>query len=151
MRDLRLLDAYAIRLPGCPANTSYGGCFDVPCPATGSTLRVIATALMDWDHVSVSHRKRCPNWPEMSRIKELFFRDDECAMQLHVPAADHINNHPYCLHLWRPHHVEIPRPPGEMVGIAGVSVEEARRMPLGVRMAMRERALAAVDARGGAT
>lgn len=148
MRDLRLLDAYAIRLPGVPANCAVAGCFDVPCPATGSTLRVIATAVYDWDHVSVSHKKRCPNWPEMARIKGLFFRDDECAMQLHVPAADHINNHPFCLHLWRPHSVEIPRPPSEMVGLPDVSIEEARRMSPADRLAMRDRALAAIEARG---
>jgi hypothetical protein len=38
----------------------------------------------------------------MAFVKRLFFRDDETAMQLHVPASDHVNQHPYCLHLWRP-------------------------------------------------
>jgi len=70
-----------------------------------------------WDHVSVSRANRCPNWPEMEHVKRLFFQDTETAMQLHVPAADHINNHPYCLHLWRPHGVEIPRPPAIFVGV----------------------------------
>jgi hypothetical protein len=32
-----------------------------------------------------------------------------------VPIVEHINCHPYCLHLWRPHNVEIPRPPSWMV------------------------------------
>jgi hypothetical protein len=36
-------------------------------------------------------------------------------MQLHVPVSDHINRHPYTLHLWRPHALEIPRPPAEFV------------------------------------
>jgi hypothetical protein len=49
-------------------------------------------------------------------MKRLFFREDETAMQLHVPATDHINCHPHCLHLWRPTEVEIPRPPAIMVG-----------------------------------
>ena len=52
----------------------------------------------------------------MEQVKRLFFRDDETAMQLHVQPADHINCHPHCLHLWRPHGVEIPRPPAFMVG-----------------------------------
>jgi hypothetical protein len=41
--------------------------------------------------------------------------EDETAMQLHVPVTEHLNCHKYCLHLWRPHGVEIPRPPGWMV------------------------------------
>jgi hypothetical protein len=32
-------------------------------------------------------------------------------MQVHVPASEHINIHPYTLHLWRPLLLEIPRPP----------------------------------------
>jgi len=66
-------------------------------------MRVMASAGMGWDHVSISRQNRCPNWPEMEHIKRLFFRDDETAMQLHVPPSDHISIHPYCLHLWRPH------------------------------------------------
>jgi hypothetical protein len=52
----------------------------------------------------------------MSIVKDLFFLDSETAMQLHVPRSDHISYHPHCLHMWRPHHVEIPRPPAVMVG-----------------------------------
>lgn len=69
-----------------------------------------------WDHVSVSRSSRCPNWPEMEFVKRKFFEDHETAMQLHVPIDQHINAHPRCLHLFRPQHVEIPRPPGWMVG-----------------------------------
>ncbi|HEY1881361.1 MAG TPA: hypothetical protein VGG68_15650 [Caulobacteraceae bacterium] len=50
-------------------------------------------------------------------MKRAFFRDDETAMQLHVPPTDHINAHPCCLHLWAPNDGrQIPRPPGEFVG-----------------------------------
>lgn len=49
------------------------GVFDVPHPRTGVTLKVIATALDGWDHVSVSLPNRCPNWPEMEHVKRLFF------------------------------------------------------------------------------
>jgi hypothetical protein len=52
----------------------------------------------------------------MDHVKRLFFRDEETAMQLHVPPADHVNNHPHCLHLWRPQDIEIPRPHVEFVG-----------------------------------
>ena len=79
-------------------------------------LAVIASSDMGWDHVSVSHKTRTPKWDEMEKIKRMFFKDDETAMQLHVPSEQHINLHPHCLHLWRPHFQEIPRPPSIMVG-----------------------------------
>jgi hypothetical protein len=86
-------------------------------PSGDFELRVIASNGDGWDHVSVSLEHRCPTWEEMEYIKHLFFEDDETAMQLHVPSADHISFHDYCLHLWRPHPpAKIPRPPQEMVG-----------------------------------
>lgn len=92
------------------------GCFFVKCPSTNADLKVIASSGGDWDHVSVSARNRCPNWTEMDYIKRLFFKPDECAVQYHVPISDHINCHPYCLHLWRWQKGEFSMPPKEMVG-----------------------------------
>jgi hypothetical protein len=51
----------------------------------------------------------------MEYVKRLFFKNDELAMQLHVTPDQHINNHPFCLHMWRPHDKEIPLPPAIMV------------------------------------
>jgi hypothetical protein len=68
----------------------------------GETLVTIAASGAGWDHVSVSVNGRCPVWAEMCHVKELFFKDDEWVMQLHPPKSDHINIHPYVLHLWRP-------------------------------------------------
>lgn len=122
MRNLHLLDAYRVtdkrrlRLYSGWAGDDTCGVFDVPSPIDGGMLLVVASAGAGWDHVSVSRPNRCPNWPEMSHIYGLFFRPHQTVMQLHVPASEHINCHPYCLHLWRPHNVEIPRPPGWMVG-----------------------------------
>lgn len=93
----------------------FGGCFKVPSDKAGITLAIIASNMAGWDHLSVSSEWRCPSWAEMEKVKRLFFRDDETAMQLHVPPADHINNHPHCLHLWRPHEADIPLPPSEFV------------------------------------
>lgn len=59
---------------------------------------------------------RCPKWNEMCIIKEMFFEDDEVVMQLHPKKEDYVNDHPYCLHLWKPQEVEIPTPPTFMVG-----------------------------------
>jgi len=94
------------------------GMFRFPSPSPpGGLLKVVASADAGWDHVSVSLPDRCPTWQEMEHVKRLFFFDHETAMQLHVPTSDHIDCHPNCLHLWRPHApVEIPRPPGWMVG-----------------------------------
>jgi hypothetical protein len=93
-------------------------------------LRVIASTGEGWDHVSVSLSDRCPTWAEMEFIKRLFFEDDETAFQLHVPPRDHVNNHPFCLHLWRPQTVPIPRPPAILVGLPESRVAE--QLPLGV-------------------
>lgn len=118
MRDLRVLSHLRINVPGMPEpDLAFEGAFLAKSPIDGGELRIIASSDLGWDHVSVSRVNRPPNWPEMSFVKRLFFRDDETAMQLHVPVSDHINCHPNCLHLWRPHDAEIPRPPAEMVGI----------------------------------
>lgn len=79
-------------------------------------MNVIASWSGGWDHVSVSRTDRCPTWDEMERVKRAFFRPEEVAMQLHVAEMDHINKHPYCLHLWRSHKWVIPMPPKWMVG-----------------------------------
>lgn len=80
------------------------------------TFRVIASSGEGWEHVSVSLPHRCPTWEEMEEIRRMFFLDHETVMQLHVPVTDHINCHPYCLHLWRPLLQAIPKPPAWMVG-----------------------------------
>jgi len=121
MRNLTKIGGDATRIappPHWPSPRKYEhltGCFLVQSPIDRAEMKVIATTGQDWDHVSVSRTNRTPNWPEMCHIKSLFFTEEETVMQLHVPAADHINCHPYCLHLWRPTKVEIPQPPQAFV------------------------------------
>ena len=126
MKDLRALDPWRVPLPeglaawwGMPplggAFASIAGAFVLRSPIDGRTLRIIASNGEGWDHVSVSLANRCPRWSEMEHVKRAFFLDHETAMQLHVPPGDHISHHPYCLHLWRPHDAEIPRPPAILV------------------------------------
>ena len=120
MRNLSALEGYRLRCPELLERWGWFGddtcgAFALPSPIDGQPLHVIASSGEGWDHVSVSRTHRCHNWPEMEFIKRRFFRDDECAMQLHVPPADHRNCHPYCLHLWRPQFCDIPRPPAIMV------------------------------------
>lgn len=92
-----------------------GGCFKVPSPVDSQPLAVMIGVGEGWDHISVSRPLRCPNWREMEHVKRLFFKEDEVAMQLHVPPTDHISVHPNCLHIWRPHEGAIPMPPKWMV------------------------------------
>ena len=87
----------------------YNGAFVIKY--NKSVLRIIASSSGGWDHVSVSLVDRTPTWAEMDYIKRIFFKDDETAMQLHVPVKDHVNVHPFVLHLWRPHSEKIPLPP----------------------------------------
>jgi hypothetical protein len=117
MRDLTSLDNYRVdstKTHGWQGNAGSGA-FKLMSPIDGQALRVIVSSTDGWDHVSVSRTSRTPNWPEMEFVKRKFFKDDETVMQLHVPVSEHINCHPYCLHLWRPQSVEIPRPPSWMV------------------------------------
>lgn len=121
MKKTPWLDAEKYRWKDAPAGycSNYGdpyGIFLVPHPA--GDLKVIVSAACDeapWDHVSVSKKNRCPNWLEMCKIKDLFFDPDEAAMQIHPPANDYIDCHPYCLHIWKPMNQEIPLPPSIMV------------------------------------
>ena len=99
------------------------GAFKVPGP-TGPDLFCIASDGLGWEHVSVSLKNRCPNWLEMSAIKDMFWDPEDCVVKFHPPRSEYINNHDYCLHLWRPVKVKIPRPDSKLVGMK-LSVEEA--------------------------
>lgn len=80
---------------------------------------VIASDGMGWEHVSATiiNAQRCPTWREMCFIKDLFFNEDEVVVQYHPAKKDYINNHPYCLHLWKKVDSEFETPPTLMVGI----------------------------------
>ena len=66
----------------------------------------------------------------MCYVKGLFWEDHECVMQLHPPKSDYVNNHPYCLHMWRPLDVEIPRPDAFMVGDAKIGTLDPKTTKL---------------------
>lgn len=111
MRDLRELDEYRYMEGDMHRYGGYGGkvqgTFIIP---NDPPLRIIADTGQGWDHVSVSCETRTPTWEEMDRVKRLFFKAHEVAVQYHVPADDHINIHQYCLHLWRPKLKRVPMP-----------------------------------------
>lgn len=69
-----------------------------------------------WEHISVSTRRRPPNWQEMCFVKDLFWSEEETVIQFHPPKSEYVNNHNYCLHLWRPTDDHIRLPPSILVG-----------------------------------
>lgn len=77
-----------------------------------------------WEHASITIQctfkrmvERCPTWEEMCYIKNLLWDQEDVVIQYHPPASEYVNNHPYCLHLWRPINMELPRPHPSLVGI----------------------------------
>lgn len=83
-------------------------------------LRVIASdeeyAGEIWEHVSASMPNRCPTWDEMCWIKSIFWDEEDVVIQYHPAKTDYVNCHPYCLHLWRPIGIVLPKPPAALVG-----------------------------------
>jgi len=87
-------------------------------PGPFRTLTVIFSDGEGWEHVSVSTPGRPPNWAEMCHIKDLFWDAEDTVMQFHPARSAYINNHPHCLHLWRPNGgAQMPVPPAFLVGV----------------------------------
>ena len=56
-----------------------------------------------WEHVLLDPLtlQRCPTWPEMVRMKEMFWNPRDVVIQVHPAKKDYINIMPYALHQWR--------------------------------------------------
>ena len=82
-------------------------------------LLVQASNGKGWEHVSVSRRgsNNNPSWGDMCFVKGLFWKPDECVIQYHPAEANYINDHPGCLHMWRPIGQDVPMPPTNLVGL----------------------------------
>lgn len=116
MKDLSYLNDKRVDIFGDgETGDEYNGAFKINYE--GTFFFVIASNGMNWEHVSVSHSQRIPSWEVMCKIKEMFFEDEEIVMQLHPKKSQYVNNHKYCLHLWRPLEETIPAPPPILVGI----------------------------------
>lgn len=115
---------YRIRSGKVGSDDSIGnaGAFWLPPvkPLSKMAILVIASDGDGWEHVSVSFPARCPNWDEMCAVKAIFWDESDCVVQFHPPKAEHINNHSFCLHLWRPIGRDIETPPSYMVGYASL-------------------------------
>jgi len=107
----RPAELYRIHPAGFEKGNHRNGAFSFP-----DGLFLVISDGLEWEHVSVSRKSRMPTYEDMVRAKDLFWDEEDCVMQLFVPKSDHINYHPYCLHMWRPLNAEIPRPPPITVG-----------------------------------
>ena len=117
--SFRVPEQYRRTHPVLGDGIGNNGFFIIPGRTARDELRVIASDGRGWEHVSVSKRYNCPSWEEMCKVKALFWDDPEdWAVQYHPPKSRYVNNHSYCLHLWRPIDCgEMPFPANELVGI----------------------------------
>lgn len=53
-----------------------------------------------WRHLSVSRNDRVPSYDELLAVRDRFFPADAEVIQVFPPRTEHVNVHPYCLHLW---------------------------------------------------
>lgn len=72
-----------------------------------------------WEHVSVSplENYKIPTWDQMCAIKDIFWYEDEEAIQIHPKKSEYVNNVSDCLHLWRCYYTKMPLPPSVLVGL----------------------------------
>jgi hypothetical protein len=47
----------------------------------------------------------------------MFWCEEDCVVQYHPPKSQYVNNHPFCLHLWRPIDHQLPAPDSLLVGV----------------------------------
>jgi hypothetical protein len=117
------IEQYRVTTGPMASDPTFGnnGVFIIASPR-GNNLICIASDGGYWDHVSVEAelpmkglKQRCPYWDEMCFIKDLFWAEDECALQYHPKKKDYKNLHRFVLHIWKPRRGSIPVPPIEYV------------------------------------
>lgn len=77
----------------------------IPPIFTLGPLRILASVdpAMDgtWYHVSFSLPDRIPSYEDMLAVRRTMFRPDVTVLQIFPPADQHVNEHPFTLHLWQ--------------------------------------------------
>ena len=112
----KFLETWRVKEGALKSDRSLGNNGAFLIPYKRFLLTVMASDQMGWDHVSVSLPNMTPTWAMMCFIKDLFFKEDEVAVQYHPRKEDYIDYHPFCLHIWRIQTDAIPIPPTWMVG-----------------------------------
>ena len=87
---------------------------------TRKRLNFKFTKANGWEHLSVSMPNKCPSWEMMCDMKNIFWDEDECCVEYHPKKSDYVNNHNYCLHIWKPYEEELPIPPVLFVGLRNI-------------------------------
>jgi hypothetical protein len=119
---MKVPNEYRIKKGLIASTEKFGnnGAFEIPL-SNKTIAYAIASDSFGWQHVSVhivsDGKQRTPTWAEMSKLKELFWEDDETVVQYHPKKSEYVNNHKHTLHLWKPIDVDIPLPPTFLVGI----------------------------------
>jgi len=73
-----------------------------------------------WEHLSIVllGNNGPPAWKDMCVFKNAFWGEDETCVQYHPAKKDYVNNHPDCLHIWKPTgRVVLPKPPTMLIGV----------------------------------
>lgn len=118
MTDWKTVNKYRVR-EGMFASQDSDGFNGAFCLViNGLPVKCIVSNGLGWEHVSVSiHGSNLPpSWSIMCQVKELFWGNDVWVVEFHPTADAYVNNHPGCLHLWRPLNEKLPMPPSETVG-----------------------------------
>ncbi len=92
----------------------YGKCFD---SIDHKWFSFVFSWGMGWEHLSVSTPNKTPTWDQMCRMKDLFFEEEETCIQYHPKKSEYVNNHPHCLHIWKPIGIDLLTPPSILIGI----------------------------------
>ena len=103
--------------PGEP----FGAFLEVPGPC-GEKLAIMVDngETSGWEHVSVSTRRRIPNWIEMAWVKDRCWDEEDCVVQFHPAKSRYVNNYNVVLHMWRRIGETFPTPPDILVGFKGL-------------------------------
>jgi len=115
----RVPEKFRVRTGRIASDETFGnnGAFELLLKTPGKPrLFAIASDQAGWEHVSVSRKDRCPTWDEMCAVKDLFWTEEDAVVQFHPPRSNYVNNHPFCLHLWKPADGSLLLPPSILVG-----------------------------------
>ena len=116
-------EEYRITAGRVASTSEFGnnGAFELPPIRGGRKLFCIVSDGMGWEHVSVhvldGKTLHTPTWSEMCYVKDLFWDEEDIALQYHPRKSQYVNNHPHTLHLWRPTDQTVPNPPSILVGV----------------------------------
>lgn len=55
-----------------------------------------------WIHASISRRDRVPSYDDLCMLKNVVFGPNRICAQVFECEKNHVNIHPFCLHLWGP-------------------------------------------------